>query len=106
MVWGLGGRANEYDEWLYGGSPLEQRAAYDRQSAIRSALGAKTPTLFIAGEFGIARDQLAWMYTALRRQGTPAEFILYRNEGHNMAAGANRRDVMQRVADWIETHIG
>jgi dipeptidyl aminopeptidase/acylaminoacyl peptidase len=105
MVWGLGGRANEYDEWLYGGSPLEKRPAYDRQSAIRNASGTTTPTLFIAGEFGIAHDQLAWMYAALTRQKTPSEFLLYRNEGHNMTAIANRKDVMQRVNDWIENHI-
>jgi dipeptidyl aminopeptidase/acylaminoacyl peptidase len=105
MVWGLGGRMNAYDEWLYGGSPVEKRASYDRQSALRSVLGTTTPTLFVAGEFGLARDQLAWMYAALRRQGTPAEFVLYRNEGHNVASSANRLDVMKRVTDWIESHI-
>lgn len=106
MSWGYAAAANPYDEWRYGGPPWEQQEAYDRESPFRAVKGVQTPTLFIAGEYGLPGREYAFMYAAWRRQGIPAAYVLYRGEGHGWLRPANQRDAAERITHWIDTYIG
>jgi hypothetical protein len=41
------------------------------------------------------------MFTALRRQGAPVEFVIYPDEGHVITQPTHRLASMQRNLDWM-----
>jgi dipeptidyl aminopeptidase/acylaminoacyl peptidase len=99
--WGLT-NANAYKEWTRGGPPYERWAEWDRESALRNIGGARTPTLFIAGETdGPSPMELRLLYQALRRQGVDARYLLYRGEGHNLVQPANQKHALQSIREWV-----
>ncbi|HEX9755257.1 MAG TPA: prolyl oligopeptidase family serine peptidase, partial [Gemmatimonadales bacterium] len=68
------------------GSPWEERGAETlwRQSPVKYAGVAKTPTLFVHGEadLRVPIEQAEQMYTALRKNRIPARFIRYPDMYH------------------------
>lgn len=107
LMYGTGFRVggNPAFEWLYKGTPWDVPENYRKNSPMEFLKGIKTPTLLISGEKGMALYNNEFLYTALRKQKVDAKFLLYKGEGHVISAPANRRDLLEQVIGWIETHL-
>ncbi len=111
FFWDWGGTAwhdaNYTWEWyLGGGSPMERPGTFSRNSAILSARGARTPTMFVncAGRNAGNSGSMLWLYVALKRQHVDAEYVLYPDDQHVLVKPANRADMLDRILLWIKTH--
>ncbi len=45
------------------------------------------------------------MFTALRKQDIPAEYVVYPREGHALLEPAHHMDRMRRVLDWFRRYV-
>jgi dipeptidyl aminopeptidase/acylaminoacyl peptidase len=104
---GIGG--NKQQTELLGGWAWDIPDRYLDNSAITHVRGATTPTLFLMGspESGGGDPVLSvqFLYTALKRQGVDTRYIRYADEGHGVTRPANRRDVLLRAVEWIDSHM-
>ena len=95
--------------WAMGGWPWEKPEVYRRNSATTYAAQARTPTLFLMSDpdhGGIDETgSVQFLYAALRRRGVDTQFVRYLNEGHVLAAPANRSDAFNRAVAWIDSHL-
>lgn len=109
------------DEWLisgirpakrvidsYGGPPVLVPENYQKNSALFHARGATTPTLFLAGnpKLGAADEygSVLWLYNALKVQGVDTQYIQYPDESHVFQRFANRKDALERIIRWLDSH--
>jgi dipeptidyl aminopeptidase/acylaminoacyl peptidase len=101
---------NDIDQWMipfFGASVYDDPAVYAKSSPITYIKNAKTPTLVLVGE----RDgecpapQSREFWHALRSRGVPTQLVIYRGEGHFIAAPEHQRDIMQRMAGWFDEHL-
>ena len=87
-----------FTEWEFGGPPWSPKAReqFLPWSPHLYAHKIKTPTLIITNEldFRVPVDQGLQMFTALRRNGVPAEALVFPDEGHWVL----RRQQQPRVA--------
>lgn len=87
-----------------GGTPWDNFEFYLRRSPITYAGQIQTPTLIIHGEED-KRVHIAqsWeLYRALKGQGVPCEFVIYKKEGHGIIAPKDQLDLMKRVLEWFK----
>jgi dipeptidyl aminopeptidase/acylaminoacyl peptidase len=105
-LFAVAGRAgNPSEEWKLNGLPWEVPENWLNGSARMFVKGVTTPTLFVSGGRSYVVADNAYLYSALRRQGVPAEHVIYNNEGHVVVSPENRRDLLMRAIRWIETHL-
>ena len=87
-----------FTEWEFGGPPWTSKAReqFLQWSPHLFAHNIKTPTLIITNEldFRVPVDQGLQMFTVLRRNGVPAEALVFPDEGHWVL----RRQQQPRVA--------
>jgi dipeptidyl aminopeptidase/acylaminoacyl peptidase len=107
LMYGTGFRVggNPAFEWLYNGTPWDVPENYRKNSPLEFLKGVRTPTLLISGDKGMALYNNEFLYTALKKQKVDVKFLLYKGEGHVISTPANRRDLLQQVITWIETHL-
>ena len=101
----VGGNSNV--DWRYKGKPWEVPENYERTSAVARVKGVRTPTMFIAGDYGgeSGVENLfshEFMFTAWKRQGVPTELLIYGGEGHVISRPENQRDLLTRAIEWID----
>ncbi|MCI0601774.1 S9 family peptidase [bacterium] len=90
------------------GTHIDRPDAYWNRSPLAHVKNCRTPTLVLHGE----ADDLApvgqgWeFYHALRLVGTETEMVVYPREPHGISERAHQVDVLQRVLDWFERHLG
>ncbi|MBN8884925.1 MAG: S9 family peptidase [Rudaea sp.] len=91
----------------YFGDPVRERAAYDAHSPIRHVANVRVPVLILHGDddrrVPVAQGEM--LFRALKRQGTPVEFVRYPRGPHWFAERAHRRDVLERVLAWLDAHL-
>jgi dipeptidyl aminopeptidase/acylaminoacyl peptidase len=113
-VWNLEsmGLATEelwFTEWEFGGKPWDPkaRAQYAKWSPHLFADKIKTPTLIITNEldYRVPVDQGLQMFTALRRNGVPAEAIVFPDEGHWVLKANNSRVWHESVFGWLKKYL-
>jgi len=101
---------NDIDQWMipfFGASVYDDPAVYAKSSPITYINKVKTPTLVLVGE----RDgecpapQSREFWHALRSRQVPTQLVIYRGEGHFIAAPEHQRDIMQRMAAWFEQYL-
>jgi dipeptidyl aminopeptidase/acylaminoacyl peptidase len=97
-----------FPEWEFGGAYWASRADYEQWSPHRFAQNFKTPTLVIHGalDFRVPETQGMGMFQALRRQGVPARFVHFPDEGHWVGKPANQRVWWNAVGDWFGRYLG
>lgn len=112
IAYGVGLRVggNSITEWLRKGKPWEVPENYRKNAAVEFVRGVKTPTLFINGDYsgGSGVENLyhqQFMYTALKKQGVDTQMVIYKGEGHAIQKPENKRDLLMRVIDWIDSHL-
>ena len=98
-----------FTEWEFGGRPWEPRARaqFAKWSPHLFAHNIKTPTLIITNEldYRVPVDQGLQMFTVLRRNGVPAEMIVFPDEGHWVLKANNSRYWHESVFGWLKQHL-
>ena len=98
-----------FTEWEFGGRPWDAkaRAQFAKWSPHLHAHNIKTPTLIITNEldFRVPVDQGMQMFTVLRRNGVPAEMIVFPDEGHWVLKANNSRYWHEAVFGWMNRHL-
>ena len=98
-----------FTEWEFGGPPWSAKARqnYAKWSPHLFADRIRTPTLVITNEldFRVPVDQGLQMLTALRRNGVPAEGLVFPDEGHFVLKALNSRRWHESVFDWIRRYL-
>ena len=98
-----------FTEWEFGGRSWDAKAKaqYAKYSPHLHAHKIKTPTLIITNEldFRVTVDQGLQMFTVLRRNGVPAEALVFPDEGHWVLKALNSRAWHEAVFGWIRKYI-
>ena len=101
---------NWFVDWEFGGPPFSAKAReqYARFSPHRFAENIRTPTLVITNEldFRVPVDQGLQLFTALRRNGVPAEALSFTDEGHWVLKPQNSKYWHETVFAWINKYLG
>jgi dipeptidyl aminopeptidase/acylaminoacyl peptidase len=93
-------RIRQYEEHIMGGPPFgETLSNYVAFSPSQNANRIKAP-LLIQDSDSEAPIQME-LYSALRRNVVPVEFIIYPNEFHVFTQPASRYSAMGRTMDWF-----
>jgi dipeptidyl aminopeptidase/acylaminoacyl peptidase len=108
--WGLEGTGSESFAWQRKGRPWEVPENYRKQNPAEYVRSARTPTLFISGETGPGTNGASYLnngylFTALRNMAVESMFLVYKGEGHVMTRPENQRDVLERIAAWLEKYL-
>jgi dipeptidyl aminopeptidase/acylaminoacyl peptidase len=98
-----------FTEWEFGGKPWDPkaRAQFAKWSPHLFADKIKTPTLIITNEldYRVPVDQGLQMFTALRRNGVPAEALVFPDEGHWVLKAMNSKAWHEAVFGWLKKHL-
>jgi dipeptidyl aminopeptidase/acylaminoacyl peptidase len=98
-----------FTEWEFGGPPWSAKAReqYMTWSPHLHAHKIKTPTLIITNEldFRVPVDQGLQMFTVLRRNGVPAEALVFPDEGHWVLQAHNSRAWHEAVFGWMKKYL-
>ena len=101
---------NSIDQWMipyFGASVYDHPAVYAKSSAIHFIKQAHTPTLVVVGgrDGECPAPQSFEFWHALRDLHVPTELVVYPNEGHGFVNPADRRDVLERAAEWFARYM-
>lgn len=79
-----------------------------RLSPIRDIKAATTPTLILYGgaDDRVPPTQGYELYEGLKARGVEAQLVLFPREGHVIAEREHQLDLLRRVIDWYESHLG
>lgn len=91
------------------GRPWEPRAQeiMIRQSAYLNSGGVQAATLFVHGEvdYRVPLEGAIQLYTSLKKQGVPAELIIYDGMAHGIRGHWNNVHRMMNELRWWETYL-
>ena len=107
----LGMLKREYDQYttkqlvadfIGSGPHIEQGSPLRRASAI------KAPVLLVHGDLdqNVGVDESLRMEEALKRNGTPVQFLRYRNLDHQLEDAAARKEMLTSIGTLLEKAIG
>jgi len=98
-----------FPEWEFGGPAWSPKARenFARWSPHLYADRMRTPTLVITNEldFRVPVDQGLQLLTALRRNGVPAEGLVFPDEGHWVLKALNSKRWHEAVFDWMNRFL-
>jgi len=98
-----------FTEWEFGGPAWSEaaRANFAKWSPHLHAAKMKTPTLVITNEldFRVPVDQGLQLFTALRRNGVPAEALVFPDEGHWVLKPSNSKRWHEAVFGWMRRYL-
>lgn len=92
-----------------GAPPWTSPAAYIRNSPLFSVERMDAPLMMIQGDLDYDVTSLygaEQMYAALVRAGKKPVLLRYWGEGHTAQSVPNIRDQWQRIAAWLDAHLG
>jgi dipeptidyl aminopeptidase/acylaminoacyl peptidase len=99
-----------FTDWEFGGPATSAKARenFAKWSPHLFAQNMKTPTLVITNEldFRVPVDQGLQLLTALRRNGVPAEALVFADEGHWVLKALNSRLWHETVFRWMKKYLG
>lgn len=91
------------------GRPWEPRAReiMIRQSAYLNSGGVQAATLFVHGavDYRVPLEGAIQLYTSLKKQGVPAELIIYDGQAHGIRGHWNNVHRMMNELRWWETYL-
>lgn len=92
----------------YTGRVDEDPDAHWQLSPIRYIKNAVTPTLILYGEADIRvpPSQGFEMYEGLKSRGVETQLVLYPGEPHGIGGRKHQLDLLNRVVDWYDMHLG
>ncbi len=85
----------------------EAREIMIRQSAYLNSGGVQAATLFVHGEvdYRVPLEGAIQLYTSLKKQGVPAELIVYDGQAHGIRGHWNNVHRMMNELRWWETYL-
>jgi dipeptidyl aminopeptidase/acylaminoacyl peptidase len=101
---------NGIDQWMlpfFGKTLYDDRAAYEKVSAINFIRKAKTPTFIYVGErdIEVPPTQSVEYWHALRDQGVPTSLVIYPDEGHGIRDPEHTADLRRRTIAWFDRYL-
>jgi dipeptidyl aminopeptidase/acylaminoacyl peptidase len=92
-----------FPEWELGGTPWENREAYEKWSPHRYIHNAKTPMLIVhsAFDFRLSEEQAFQLFTSLQRLGVKSKFLYFPDETHWVMKPQNAKLWWNTVFDWF-----
>ena len=98
-----------FTEWEFGGPAwtATARRNFARCSPHLWADKIRTPTFVITNEqdFRVPVDQGLQLFTALRRNGVPAEGLVFQNEGHWVLSALGSKRWHESVFSWLHRYL-
>jgi dipeptidyl aminopeptidase/acylaminoacyl peptidase len=96
-----------FPEWEFGGTPWENREAYEKWSPHRYIHNAKTPMLIVHGafDFRLSEEQAFQLFTSLQRLGVKSKFLYFPDETHWVTKPQNAKLWWNTVFDWFLENI-
>lgn len=93
---------------FYPGHPYTHWDLYADRSPLRAVTSVTTPTLILHGDNDarVSPTQGLEYYRALQVLGVPVRFVRYPREGHGIQERGHQLDLMRRIVDWLEKHVG
>jgi dipeptidyl aminopeptidase/acylaminoacyl peptidase len=85
----------------------EAREIMIRQSAYLNSGGVQAATLFVHGEvdYRVPLEGAIQLYTSLKKQGVPAELLIYDGMAHGIRGHWNNVHRMMNELRWWETYL-
>ncbi len=95
-----------FPEWELGGTPWENREAYEKWSPHRYVNNFKTPMLIVhsAFDFRLSEEQAFQLFTTLQRLGIESKFLYFPDETHFVSKPQNAKLWWNTVFDWFKSH--
>jgi dipeptidyl aminopeptidase/acylaminoacyl peptidase len=92
-----------FPEWDLGGTPWDNREAYEKWSPHMFAKNFKTPTLVTHGEldYRVPVGEGLQLFTRLQRQGVPSRLLVFPDEGHWINKPQNAQLWYHTFLDWM-----
>jgi dipeptidyl aminopeptidase/acylaminoacyl peptidase len=92
----------------YVGEPHADPETAWRLSPVRAIPNAVTPTLFLHGEADerVPIGQGYEMYASLKARGVETRMVVYPREPHGIGERAHQLDLLNRVINWFDSHLG
>lgn len=92
----------------YSGRVDEDPETHWRLSPIRYIKNAVTPTLILYGEADIRvpPSQGYEMYEGLKSRDVETQLVLYPGEPHGIGGRKHQLDLLERVVEWYDRHLG
>ncbi|WVQ79967.1 hypothetical protein IAT38_002068 [Cryptococcus sp. DSM 104549] len=90
------------------GTPLTNRAAYEKWSPVNHAIEWNTPQLVIQGgkDYRLENSQGLGAFTALQTQGIPSRFLYFPDENHWVLKPHNSIKWHYEVLRWLHEWVG
>jgi len=95
-----------FPQWDVGGTPWENREAYEKWSPHRYIQNAKTPMLIVhsAFDFRLSEEQAFQLFTSLQTLGVESKFLYFPDETHFVSKPQNAKLWWNTVFDWFKLH--
>jgi dipeptidyl aminopeptidase/acylaminoacyl peptidase len=92
----------------YFGDIAENPETAWRLAPVRSVQRATTPTLILFGarDPRVPPNQGYELYAGLRSRGVEVQMVVYPREGHGIGERKHQLDVLRRVVEWYDRHLG
>lgn len=97
----------ETHQYRMGKSFFEMTEEYFANSPIFHVKDSNTPLLLITGteDNVIPAYQSKNMFLSLKRIGKETKLLLYKNEGHSILKGDNKKDVFEKIKSWFDFYL-
>jgi dipeptidyl aminopeptidase/acylaminoacyl peptidase len=97
-----------FNNWEFKGTPLDNRASYQKWSPHQYAKNFKTPTLVIHSQLDYRLDvsEGFQLFTTLQTMGVPSKMLYFPDEGHWVLKPQNSQLWYKTVGDWVDLWIG
>ncbi|MGB9489253.1 MAG: S9 family peptidase [Terriglobales bacterium] len=97
-----------FNNWEFKGTPIDNRASYQKWSPHQYAKNFKTPTLVIHGQLDYRLDvsEGFQLFTTLQTMGVPSKMLYFPDEGHWVLKPQNSQLWWKTVNDWVDQWIG
>lgn len=92
-----------FPEWEFGGTPYKNRELYEKWNPINYVNNFKTPCLVIHGEedYRVPVSESKQLFTALKRNGVPAQFLYFPDECHFVRKPQNMSLWYSTMSNWF-----
>jgi len=93
-----------FNNWEFKGTPIDNRASYQKWSPHQYAKNFKTPTLVVHGQLDYRLDvsEGFQLFTTLQTMGVPSKMLYFPDEGHWVLKPQNSQLWWKTVTDWVD----
>jgi dipeptidyl aminopeptidase/acylaminoacyl peptidase len=96
-----------FNNWEFRGTPIDNRASYQKWSPHQYAKNFKTPTLVVHGQLDYRLDvsEGFQLFTTLQTMGVPSKMLYFPDEGHWVLKPQNSQLWYRTVNDWVDQWV-